>query len=235
MNKLKFNKKILLIGSGMFILIIMLLLIQINKTTNQQQNSRNQSEKIAIDNFTNDEMKDKTNDKTLVKEDINHKENVIDENTKKELDSLISRYYDISNTENQKDEITKNNNDDSKKMISHIKARTGIEKYENIKTYVRSGLKENTFIVFTAYDMKFINIDTLAPGMSVLYIKKDESGDLSIQEKEADKKLNAYINELTKEDEINSLIQNTNTRLKNILKKDESLTKFIEKLENVSQ
>lgn len=228
MNKMKLNKKKVLTGSGIFILAILILLITINKTTNQQNSSINQTEKTTIDNSkktTSNGVIDTTND---------NNENVIDENTKSEIDRLISKYYDISNTDSQQE--TKIEKDkELKQKRSHIEVRNGIEKYENIKTYVRLGLKENTYIVFTTYDMKFINIDTLAPGMSVLSITKDENGDFFIQDKEADEKINAYINELIKEDEINNLIQNVNNRLKKIVKKDESLKEFIEKLEDISQ
>ena len=52
-----------------------------------------------------------------------------------------------------------------------IKQKEYIESYDKIETYVKNGIKENTYVVWVYYETKLLNIDTSAPGSSVLYVE----------------------------------------------------------------
>ena len=159
---------------------------------------------------------------------------IIDEKVQSEIEGVIKNYFDASKKVD-KNLIEKEEKKDNSQAVKEInEKREGIEEYKNIKTYVRPGLEEDTYVTFTTYEMKFYNIKTLAPGMSVLYIAKDESGELTILNRAEDNELNEYINELSNEDELAGVILDVNTRLKQAMKKDKELTAFVKSLKDIS-
>ncbi len=118
----------------------------------------------------------------------------------------------------------------NKKTEAFEKVSEIIEAYKNIKTYIKPGLGQDSYVVFTTYDIKLYNIDTLVPGMSSLSVLRDENGSLYIDADSNDKKLNSYISKLTKEKDIQKIIQKVNTKLKIAKNKNNSLKEFIDYL-----
>lgn len=78
-----------------------------------------------------------------------------------------------------------------------------IEEYKNVKCYVKDGLNKNEYVVYVYYENKILNIDTLAPGAIILYVKKDAaSNEYKIQSNINDDKISKYIKKLSKEKDI---------------------------------
>jgi hypothetical protein len=157
----------------------------------------------------------------------------ISEGTKNEIDNLIYKYYDTS-IELATIDITSDAEKDKEQWIESLnKKREIIEYYKNVAVYTKPGLEKDSYIVFTTYEIKLNNIDTLVPGMSVLSVVKNEAGKINISIDTLSDDMNGYINELTKEEDIKKLILSVNTKLKDAINEDESLTQFIEFLKNI--
>lgn len=167
--------------------------------------------------------------------ETDNKKTVISKETKENINALIKEYY--GNTKKLDGEVLAETKDQkSKKAVESItEKREGIEKYNKIKTIIRAGLEEGTYLVFTTYNMKFFNIETEAPGMSVVYVVTDKNGTLAINQDTSDPKLQNYINELSQEEDIKSEIERVNTELASATKKDKTLKDFIDKLQKVSK
>lgn len=158
----------------------------------------------------------------------------INQEIKDEIAVLVNKYYDISK-DYDTDILTSNTKEEKEKRTELLtKKKEIIEKYENIQNYIKPGLSENTYIVYTTYDMKIFNIDTLVPGMSVLVISKDDMGKLRIKNTQNEDDLNAYISQLSSEDEIKAIIEKINKDLSDTIKKDASLEKFIKYLKEIA-
>lgn len=142
-----------------------------------------------------------------------------------DIEGIVKKYY---SAEEFSEELLVNDADKVKEAITE--KRNGIEDYKDIKVLVRKGLEKDTFVAFTSYNTKFINIETLAPGMSVIYIVPDDEGKLSIQDTPKNKDLAEHINNLLKEEEITSLVDTVNSGFAEALEKDENLKTFVEKL-----
>ena len=198
----------------------------INKSTEASASDTASNEEIAGTPFAL-EASDKANE--------TEKKITISKETKENINTLIKEYY--GNTKNLDGEViaSAKKQDADKAVESITEKREGIEKYDNVKTIIRSGLDERTYLVFTTYNMKFYNIETEAPGMSVVYVITDKSGILAIDQDTNDQKLQNYINELSQEDEIKSEIERINTELESATKKDETLKDFINKLQKASK
>ena len=55
-----------------------------------------------------------------------------------------------------------------------------IEGYSNVQVYTKKGMTDTSYVVFAAYDHKYVGYDTLLPGISYLYVDTKEDGSLYI-------------------------------------------------------
>lgn len=181
---------------------------------------------------------------------INEKQSVSEEDIESEIKKLINTYYEIPgktdkensntadqtvenqtvDTQSEKEGQTVEQTSESQKSESGSKTSEIIEKYKNIKTYIKPGLDEDSYVVFTTYDIKLYKIDTLVPGMSSLSVTRDESGNLQINDASDDAKLKEHIVKLSKEKDIKKIIKEVNSKLTAAVKKDNSLKGLIDYL-----
>lgn len=226
----KKSTKYLVLSVSAIIMIGLVVFANINK---QKVNIANENTKETTntEETTNNLSNEGTEDSLKMAET----EVTIDEETRVEVEKLMTNYYDTSKKVVEKliESDTIKENGQTVKEINE--KREGIESYKNIKTYIRPGLEENTYVVYTSYNMKLYNIKTLAPGMSVLYVVKNEKSEFAILDKPEDTQLNEYIDQLSKEEEISNLILDVNTRLADAMDKDKSLKTFVESLENIAE
>lgn len=54
------------------------------------------------------------------------------------------------------------------------------EEFRNIKCYTKHGLSKNSFIVSAYYEIKFVDIEELAPSLVLFYVQTNEDGELYI-------------------------------------------------------
>lgn len=105
-----------------------------------------------------------------------------------------------------------------------------IEGYNNITCYSKIGPEENSYLVFAYYEIKFININTLVPGESPLYICTNEDGSLYINYGELSPEADSYITNITAGQDIIDLVKSIDTKFVAAQEADPDLKAFIEKL-----
>ncbi|WP_455715128.1 hypothetical protein [Anaerosporobacter sp.] len=103
-----------------------------------------------------------------------------------------------------------------------------IEDYRNIVCYTLNGPTEDSFIVYVYEDLKILNVNTLAPGMTRLYIKLDESGSPYVYLGAIDDETQNFIKEASNNQSVIDVIDSVNKKLDEAITKDEDLKKFIE-------
>lgn len=54
------------------------------------------------------------------------------------------------------------------------------EAYQNVKCYTKHGLSKDSYIVAARFDIKFANVDILAPSMMLFYVQTNEEGSVYI-------------------------------------------------------
>lgn len=116
--------------------------------------------------------------------------------------------------------------DEEKQVIERKKDY--IEAYNDITCYTKKGLEEGSYVVFAAYEMKFYNIETAAPGIMALYVCTAENGELYIFNDEAPEELQNYVLELAGGEDVAAVIEDIDTRYQQLLAEDEDLKKFAE-------
>ncbi|QHQ61905.1 hypothetical protein Ana3638_14865 [Anaerocolumna sedimenticola] len=206
----------------------------VKNSTMVQENLQTEVEPASDENETistlSAEEKQTSDDKN-----VNQEQSISEDDIKSEINNLINTYYDSLGDEKKDSLDTKDQTADDKsvkKQTSGEKKSENdiIEKYQDIKTYIKPGLDKNSYVVFTTYNIKLYNIDTLVPGMSSMVISRDKEGNLSINPDQNNKKLNDYINKLSKEKDIKKVINDINSKLAKAVKKDTSLQGFMDYL-----
>lgn len=104
------------------------------------------------------------------------------------------------------------------------------EKYENFTCYTKPGPVENSYIVFAYYEIKFKNIDTLAPGLTSLYVRTNDDGSLYVYDGELTAEVNDYIKSIASQDDVVELLNQVDTKYSEAAAADASLKSFMEAL-----
>ncbi len=211
--------------------------IQVNESIqtgadNADANSTETDHTLAADNAAKEdnsllaaEASTTANENTAVEN-----QSMSEEEIAAEIDHLINTYYNISGKKDGADSETAEQSTENTKAAGNNKINEIIEEYRNIKNYVKPGLDSDSYVVFTTYEIKVVNIDTLVPGMSSLSVVRDENGNLTVKVDPDNKKLNAHIQKLAKEEDIKKVINDINSKLTAAIKKDNALQVFIDYL-----
>lgn len=104
------------------------------------------------------------------------------------------------------------------------------EDYRNFKCYTKPGPVDNSYIVFAYYEIKFKNIDTLAPGLTSLYVRSNDDGSLYVYDGELTEDVNDYIKSIAAQDDVVELLNEVDTKYSEAAAADASLKSFMDAL-----
>lgn len=122
---------------------------------------------------------------------------------------------------------------------SYIKMFSGyIDAYENINCYTKKGLSEGEYVVTVATEMRFHDIDTGAPNLDSFYVRRDEKGNVYIdnaysssnerfREDTADIEVNTLLTEFNQDEDVIKLSKEVREEYDKALEKDEKLNEMI--------
>lgn len=155
-------------------------------------------------------------------------DNALDSERYPEITELVELYYqakltgDTSAIEKYVDNIEDVNMEEIKASNEYIK------KYNNIECYTKAGLEDNTYVVFARYDIKFKNIETLAPGIDIFYVIRDEeTGYVFIHNgATANADIKTYVEALEQDADVIALYEEVNAAFQEALNSDASLNEF---------
>ncbi len=103
-----------------------------------------------------------------------------------------------------------------------------IEDYQNIVCYTMAGEAEGEYAVYIAYDAKFWDINTLAPGLTPAYVVTDSAGTLRLVTVDNfDDRILAYMNQVSADDQIVTLGQDIMARYNEALASDAALNALV--------
>lgn len=105
-----------------------------------------------------------------------------------------------------------------------------IEDYQNIKCYSKKGILDDTCVVYVYYEVKFRNIDTLAPSMIREYVCTNEDGTLYINNGEVSGEVASWLEEVHASDSAQKLVNSVNDALTKAASSDKKLYELIAKL-----
>ncbi len=157
--------------------------------------------------------------------------NNLEPNSHPSVDRLINKYLeclasgDVETLESLVDILPEG---EAEKIQSRSRI---IEGYENVNCYTKKGSEEDSYIVFVCYDMKLVKIDTPAPDILSLYVgPKDEDGNRRIHYGGIDESMEAYVQELEKDPEVQALFNDVNARYQAAKESDEALADYLKRI-----
>lgn len=157
-------------------------------------------------------------------------ENPLEENTHASIDRLVTKYCqciasgDVETLESIVDVISEEDKE-------RVRSRAAIiESSDNITCYTKNGPEEDSYIVFVCYDMKLKDVETTAPDILCLYVGPNGEDGRKIHYGTIDESMQAYVEELAKDPEVQALYDDVNARYKAALESDEMLANFIQRL-----
>lgn len=179
----------------------------------------------------------KTQDKS--KEDVKQEyvadaQDAYEVNENKELNSLISKYYELYAAGNV-DELAKIATPFSDMEKSYVQMMSGyVESYNNIDCYSKKGLEKNSYMVSATYGMKLSGAEGTVPGMEFFYVRSKEDGSFYIdnvygtfnsqmEELETDPEVMALIDKFNNASDVKELVADFQSRYTQAIEQDENL------------
>jgi hypothetical protein len=151
----------------------------------------------------------------------------IEKDNNPEIKQLFKNFYEAKDNHNVngiKKLLSDPNQADTKEELK--KKTQYIESYSNIKTYVKKGYEEGTYIVYVYHEITFTGIKTPAPGLSKFYVITDENKQEKIFSGTMDTATQEYYDQRNDDEDVKSLIDMTNQKSENAMKKDKDLKSF---------
>ena len=216
------NLRYILLGLAILIVLVLLFfgIKALTSVFSKDDEPKTQAEEPV--ESSDDAEKDETQDE---KKD----EHVLQKNAYPEVNSLIDSFYTAWGQKNveQMKELTDSFDATDEAKVSNA---SYIENYSNVTVYTKQGLTEDSFVVFVSYDLKFTDVETAAPGLSQLYVMKNDEDRFIIHNDDSNEEINAYMAEVTQDADVQALITEVETRLNEAMDADPELKAFEEQL-----
>lgn len=119
---------------------------------------------------------------------------------------------------------------DETEQIRIEKKATYTEAYDNYKIYSKPGPDPDSYIVFAYFQIKFQNIDTMAPGLLTLYVKRNEAGEYYIYNDELTSYEADYIKAISTQDDVMDVLKQVDTEYNQAADSNTTLKNFMEAL-----
>ncbi|SFR68345.1 hypothetical protein [Anaeromicropila populeti] len=221
--KLKYKKIVLLITLGtMFIGFVTLSLSKPVKNKSKADSVETSAGQISVDSteFTKQTYEGEAGEIILEKDAYDEVNQLVKDylnaRVRCDMDALSSLVSDVSYL--------------SEKTLQEKSEY--IEGYQNIECYTVKGLEEDSYIVYVYSEVKILDIDTPAPGLTSIYIRKTDDDKLCVYFGVLDEETQNYMKEAAECEGVQELIRSVDNRFTEALQKDEKLNEFDKKLEN---
>ena len=154
-------------------------------------------------------------------------EGTFEETDNEALVQLMTTYYKAVETgDSVAIQTVKPDISEEEKIKIETRAQN-IEYIDNIKVHSRPGAKENEYIVFVYYEVKFIGIETKAPGFITTYASINSDGALYI-DSTIDEATLAYVQQVAAEPAIVAYVEQVTAQYTNALASDEALKNYMD-------
>jgi len=105
-----------------------------------------------------------------------------------------------------------------------------IESFENIDVLLKDGPVENSYVAFVYYGIKFKDIETLAPGLTTLYICNNDEGQLQIYDGELEESVTEFIKEVASASDVVEVFDRVDVKYNEATDADPDLKSFMDSL-----
>lgn len=147
-----------------------------------------------------------------------------------DVNYFVTNYYaamangDVDTYVSMRDET-----DDTEKIRMQKKSNY-IESYVVNNVYTEPGPVENSYIAFVYFDVKFYDVESVAPGLTTLYLWTRESGELCVGIAAQDEKVSEYIEAILTREDVEDVFNMVKVKYAEAVDQDEALKAFLDEL-----
>ncbi|MFQ9516109.1 MAG: hypothetical protein ACLRZ9_09800 [Eubacterium sp.] len=118
--------------------------------------------------------------------------------------------------------------------IGDVSQKKYVAGYSDIECYTKDGPYENTYVVYAYYQMEYKNISTRVPAVDTLYVIRDtNTGNVYIHNG-ISSDVKTYINNVTKDQDVQDLLNDVNKEFEEVLNSDEQLKALYGKIQTTT-
>jgi len=233
------KKNIKYIAAGAVgVAVLIILIVTLNKADKTEDPK--EPDKVVTDEGNNEQEEvkdDPETEKEAEEEDPGYE--TYKENEVQEINDLVAKYYRLyaeGNTE-RVEKLVKPLYSVQKISISAFS--NYIEGFENIVCYTKKGVEDDTYLLSVRYDMKFKDIDTVAPGLDFFYVRRNKNGNFFLDNRysrfntgeeavDKDEEVVALLKDFDLQDDVIALYKDVEEKYSEALSSDKKLKKLLE-------
>lgn len=154
----------------------------------------------------------------------------LEENAVPEVNELLQQYYQAA-ADGDMDTLNMIVNTYDEDTQIYLEKMSGhIEYYQNVACYTKPGPVDGSYIVYAYYEVKFKDLDTAVPGISPYLVYPKEDGSLYIYEGDVDESVNAYVEEVSAQDDVIDLMNRVQVVFNEAVMQDDNLNNYLAQL-----
>ena len=154
----------------------------------------------------------------------------LEEDAYADVNALVNQYFAAMTTGDTAAITAMKDTAAQEDLIKIEKESAYIDEFDNIKVYTKPGPLTNSYVTFAYYEIKFKDINTLAPGLTTLYICPREDGSLYICDGDLDDNTTAYIKSVVAQDDVVDLFSMVETKYAEAIDANADLSSFMDNL-----
>ncbi len=212
------------VGVLFIVLVVVLAVFSINK----HKDDKKENEVVAQETEVSD---------TSGTEPIPVPENAkLEQNAYEDINSFFTEYYQaVAAGDTDKMAEMGNTLDEEDKAKLQVKAGY-TEDYENMSCYTKPGPEKDSFIVFVYYEIKYKNIDSLAPGLSTFYLCENSDGSYYLKDiGSLPQNMKDYITGIANHSDVQNLLAEVDKLYATNTNSDPTLAAFMDSLQAKSE
>ena len=161
--------------------------------------------------------------------DYTVKDVALEENAYADVNEFVNSYFNAMTNGDTATIQSMQNDSQQKELLKIEKESAYIDEFDNLKVYTKPGPLASSYIAFVYYEIKFTGIETLAPGLTTLYICSNEDGSLYINSMLSDQDTE-FIKQVVAQDDVVDLFSLVETKYAEAVDADTNLNSFMEGL-----
>lgn len=216
------NTRIVLVSAAKIVLPVIALIIVV-ATIISLVHSKNGKDTEAIASLSQE-----TTEGTVSSAVLNEP---LEENKYPAVNELVQSFYTALAEDDMDTVKALKDYTNDKEIITYQKKSEYIESYNNLTCYTKDGIDPNTYYLYVCYDVKFKDIDTMAPGLNAWYVYTNDAGSLQM-DGDMEESVTAALKLVTSQDDVVDLYNKVDVEYKEAIAEDEQLNTFLAEFPN---
>lgn len=152
---------------------------------------------------------------------------LLEENAYPQVNELIGQYFNAMTNGDTATITALRDTVEQEELIKIEKESAYIDEFDGIKVYTKPGPMSGSYVTFVYYEIKFTGIETLAPGLTTLYLCPREDGSLYICDGNMTQQDTDYIKAIVAQTDVADMFAMVETKYAEAIDADAGLNEFM--------